>query len=66
MIAANYKTKKDLKNAIGREFQYTETSLHGAQWKPDTMLTVVGPSAYERKWYAQVWCDASGKVVRVK
>ena len=66
MMVANYKTKKALKESIGKRFKYTETSLHGPEYRPGAMLTVVGPSAYERKWYAQVWTDSNDLIVRVK
>ena len=54
MLAALYRTKKDLKAAIGRPLRYQETSLFGGEYKPDGRFAVVGPGAYERKWYAQV------------
>lgn len=66
MMAACYPTKKALKESIGKPFRFQETSLFGAEYKPNQMLTVVGPSPYERKWYANVWCDDAGNVVKVK
>ncbi len=65
MAARGYKAKKDLKAAIGQEFRFTETSMFGPEFKPDGDNTVVGPSAYERKWYATVTCSA-GIITKVK
>jgi hypothetical protein len=54
MLAASYATKKALKEAIGQRLKHVETSAFGAEYKPDGVLTVVGPSPYVRKWYANV------------
>jgi hypothetical protein len=35
----NYPSKKELKAAIGQPLRYTETSLFGAEYKPDGMIT---------------------------
>jgi len=66
MMAALYPTKKALKESVGQTFRYAETSLFGEEFKPNSMLTVVGPSPYERKWYANVWCDENAKITKVK
>jgi hypothetical protein len=54
MMAANYKTKKGLKASVGKQLLYTETSMFGAEFQSDGKFCVVGPSAYNRKWYATV------------
>ena len=54
MLVAKYKTKKALKEAVGEGLLYEETSLFGAEYKDDGILTVVGPDAYKRKWFANV------------
>lgn len=54
MMGASYKTKKDLKASIGQRLRYVETSLFGAEYKPDGKFCVVGPSPTERKWFAEV------------
>lgn len=64
MIAALYKTKKSLKESIGKPLRYQETSMFGPEFKPDGKFAVVGPSAYERKWYAEVTMQ-NGIVVKV-
>jgi hypothetical protein len=35
----NYPSKKELKAAIGQPLRYTETSLFGAEYKADGMIT---------------------------
>lgn len=64
MMAALYKTKKALRESIGQPLRYRETSIFGAEYRPDGVLTVVGPSEYERKWFARVTM-ADGKVSKV-
>jgi hypothetical protein len=54
LAASGYKTKKDLKASIGKPLGYNETSMFGLEYKRDGSFAVVGPSAYERKWFAQV------------
>ena len=55
MMGASYKTKKDLKAAIGKPLRYVETSMFGEEYKPNGQFNVVGPCAYtNRKWYATV------------
>ena len=65
LAARGYKTRKDLKAAIGKRFGYTETSMFGEEFKPNGENVVVGPSPHERKWYAQVWCE-NGIITKVK
>jgi len=54
MLVANYTFKRVLKAAIGERLSYTETSLFGAEYVKDGKVVVVGPSAYNQKWYAEV------------
>jgi len=65
MMGASYKTKKDLKAAVGQSLRYVETSMFGPEYKPDGTFCVVGPSPYERKWYATVTMK-DGKILSVK
>lgn len=65
LAARGYKTKKDLKAAVGQPFRYTETSMFGAEYKDNGELTVVGPGPYERRWYAQVDMK-DGRIARVR
>lgn len=61
------KTKKDLKALVGRNAASTfqETSVFGPEFKGAGCYPVVGPSPYERKWYAEVTVDAAGRIVKV-
>ena len=54
MMAALYPTKKILKTKIGKPLRYQETSMFGPEFKENGSFCVVGPSPYERKWYATV------------
>jgi len=54
MMGARYKTKKELKQSIGKPLRYIETSIFGPEYRDDGTFCVVGPSPYERKWFAQV------------
>lgn len=65
MAARGYKTKAQLKAAKGEVFRFTETSMFGYEYRPNSVLTVVGPSPYERKWYAQVTVDGDGRITKV-
>ncbi len=40
MMLVRYDTKKALKAAVGQPLRYTETSLFGAEYRPDGVLTV--------------------------
>lgn len=54
MLAASYKTKKLLKESVGKELHFIETSMFGAEYKSDGQFAVVGPSPYQRKWFAEI------------
>ncbi len=54
MMGATYKTKKALKESIGSSLHYVETSAFGAEYKDNGTFCVVGPSPYQRKWFAEV------------
>jgi hypothetical protein len=43
---------------------YEETSLFGREYDPDGTFSAVGPSAYQRKWYATVTMK-DGKIAKV-
>lgn len=65
MLVASYKHKKDLKKNVGQPLRYIETSLFGAEFKESGKFAVVGPSAYVRKWYAEVTME-DGLIKSVK
>lgn len=65
MLGANYKTKKLLKESVGKPLKYVETSLFGPEYHHNGKLTVVGPCPYKhRNWYAIVEMK-DGLIVRV-
>ncbi len=64
MMGASYKTKKALKESVGKPLRYVETSIFGAEYKDNGTFCVVGPSPYERKWYASVTM-VDGKIAKV-
>ena len=51
MLGASYKTKKELKENIGKPLRYVETSIFGSEYKPAGTFCVVGPSP-RRVWFA--------------
>lgn len=65
MLGARYKTKKALKESVGKRLLYQETSFFGPEYKSNGVLTVVGPSPYERKWFATVTIE-NDKISKVK
>ncbi len=65
MMGASYKTKKELKASIGNPLRYEETSMFGPEYKENGTFCVVGPSPYERKWYAEVTMK-DGLISKVK
>jgi len=38
MLILNYKSKKELKDQIGKPLDYTETSVFGPEYKPDGII----------------------------
>lgn len=64
MMAATYKTKKELKAAVGMPLRYVETSFFGPEYKEDGTFCVVGPSPTQRKWFASVTM-AGGLIAKV-
>jgi hypothetical protein len=64
LAARGYKTKKSLKESIGRPLNYSETSMFGPEYKENGSFCVVGPSAQDRKWFASVTM-VDGKINKV-
>lgn len=66
MMGARYKTKKELRENIGKPLRYIETSMFGEEYKADGTLYVVGPDPYNnRKWYAEVTME-NGLIKKVR
>jgi hypothetical protein len=63
--AINYKTKKQLKQSIGKSLTYIETSCFGNEYQSNGTFNIVGPNAYNnRKWYATVTMK-NDKIIKV-
>ena len=58
-------TKKALKESIGERLRYAEISVFGPEYTKNGDMTVVGPSLYDRKWYATVTME-NGIITKVK
>jgi len=65
MLGALYKTKKELKANKGKRLRYEETSMFGLEFQSNGTFCVVGPSPYNRKWYAEVTME-DGLIKSVK
>ena len=65
MGISGFKTKKELKAAIGTKPDFIETSFHGKEYKGDGNYCVVGPDPYDRKWFAELTI-ADGLIRKVK
>ena len=66
MMGASYKSKKDLKESIGKPLRFVETSMFGPEYKANGMFNVVGPCAHtNRKWYATVTME-DDRIAKVK
>ena len=65
MLVATYKTKKALKEEIGKPLKYQETSAFGPEFTENGTFSVVGPASYERKWFASITME-NGIIKKVK
>ena len=64
----HYPSKKELKAAIGQPLRYTETSLFGAEYKADGMITGANRphiTGKGREFFAQVYMQ-NGLIKSVK
>ena len=65
-MGAPYPTKKALRESIGKEFRFIETSFFDAEYHGAGAYTVVGPDPYnKRTWYATVTVDKNNVIVKV-
>lgn len=53
-LGVEYKTKKQLKESVGKPLNYEETSAFGSQYKSDGVLCVVNNPYGKRDWFAEV------------
>ncbi len=65
MMSAHYRTKKLLKESVGQALNYEETSMFGEEFHRNGTFAVVGPTPYNRKWYAEVTME-DGLIKKVK
>ena len=68
MLIANYPSKKDCKAAIGQALRHIETSMFGAEYKPDGVLFVAHRphiTGRGREWFGQITMKA-GLIAGVK
>jgi hypothetical protein len=63
MIQVFYKSKKELKESVGKPLIYQETSMFGEEFKRDGKFCVADGSP-KRKWFAQVTMS-EGKIAKV-
>jgi hypothetical protein len=54
MGIVGFKTKKELKAAVGTKPRFIETSMFGKEYTGDGRYAVVGPDPLIRKWYAEI------------
>lgn len=66
MVVCTCKYKKDLKVLVGEKILHKlqNTSLFGNEIKATGKFPVVGPGAYERKWYASLTL-VDGRLIKV-
>lgn len=68
MLIFNYPSKKVLKEQIGQTLRYTETSIFGAQYRPDGWLTGANRphiTGMGREFFAEVLLE-NGRIAKVK
>ena len=69
MMIFNYKSKKEMRECIGKPLNYTETSMFGPEYKSDGVLygsnrpSITGNGG--REFYAQVTM-VNGEIAAVK
>lgn len=64
MLQAVYKSKKELKENIGKPLRYIENSFFGAEYK-STGVFCVADSSPSRKWFAEITMQ-DDKIVKIK
>jgi len=62
---SGFKTKKELKQAVGTKPDFIETSVIRPQYKGDGNYVVVGPDPMTRKWFAELTI-INGLISKVK
>ena len=62
MLIFHYKTKKELRESIGKCLRFTETSLFGAEYHSEG--TFLGTNHPKRSWFAEVTMKG-GKIYKI-
>ena len=62
MIQLLYETKKELKENVGKELEYIETSFFGEEYKSNGTITGCNK---KRSWFANVIMQ-NDKIIKVK
>ena len=68
MMLALYKSKAELKAAIGQPLRYRETSIHGPEYRPDGTFCVARRPHLQgggREFFAEVTMK-DGRILKVK
>jgi hypothetical protein len=68
MMIVHYKTKKDLKAAVGSKLRYSETSVFGPEYREDGTVTVARRPHMQgggREYFARVTM-AAGLIAKVE
>jgi len=68
MLIADYASKKEAKLNIGNPLRYIETSMFGAEYKPDGVLTVANRPHITRRgreWFGNITME-NGLIKAVK
>jgi len=64
MLQAVYNSKKQLKESIGQELRFNETSIFGPEYVSTGTFCVADHSP-KRKWFAMVTME-NDKIIKVK
>lgn len=68
MLIFNYPSKKELKACIGQALKYTETSIHGPEYRDNGKLVGCNRphlTGYKREFFANVTL-VDGKITKVE
>lgn len=68
-LLVHYPTKKALRESVGKPLRYSETSIFGAEYRPDGVLIVAGrphlDQRIKREYFAEVHMR-NGLIEKVK
>lgn len=67
-LLVHYASKKRLKDSIGSPLQFSETSIHGAEYRADGTFPVAGRPGLSREVKREFFAEVTmrdGKIVKV-